>query len=359
MDEPSSFLSVIMTSFAIKRPLEDKLPKADWLLEAWIVDGTISKPTKTFDRPPSFGCVVGDRGNSEPGSVIYSDDEPPSYTDVAHRDASEIASVDWNLHEVNFGEASSTPLYVGEIYPDHVDVMLLSPTKAVPSIWNHGYQNCYEVHSVMCTELMKLVDRIDKIFPEIEAARPRCSSGIQSLLLLITAIDKAKSLVRNCSESSNLYLALTGHVVLSRCKKSHKLLEQSLSQIQNMVPVILASKIALIIAELREMKLGLDPSEEEAGKVIRYLLERYNTLGKESHDKCIRVAALKLHITSLKALLIEQRSIKKLLDKLGEGDSKKPKKQILKLLLGLLRIYGKLIASEHLENDNVVQNQDY
>lgn len=219
-----------------------------------------------------------------------------------------------------------------------------------------------KVHSVMCTELMKLVDKIDKIFPEIEASRPRCSSGIQSLCLLNSAIDKAKSSIRDCSESSKLYLALTGNAVLSRCKKSKKLLEQSLSQIQNMVPVMLASKISQIIAELNEMKLSLDPSEEEAGKAVRALLEGYDTgnrSGKESRNECIRIAALKLHITSQKALLMERRSIKKLLDELGDGDSKKTKKQILMFLLALLTKYGKSIASGHLENDNVVQNQDY
>ncbi|KAJ9540736.1 hypothetical protein OSB04_027242 [Centaurea solstitialis] len=220
-----------------------------------------------------------------------------------------------------------------------------------------------KVHSAMCTELMKVVDRIDKIFPDIEAARPRCSSGIQSLCLLNSAIDKAKSSVRDCSESSKLYLALTGHAVLSRCKKSKKLLDQSLSQIQSMVPVMLASKISQIITELREMKLSLDPSEEEAGKAVRSVLEGYDTgnrSGKESRNEFIRVAAQKLHITSPKALLMERRSIKKLLNDLGEGDGKQSKKQILTFLLALLTKYSKSIASGNLDqNDNVMQNQDY
>lgn len=58
----------------------------------------------------------------------------------------------------------------------------------------------------MCTELMKLVESVLEIFPEIEAARPRCESGIHSLVHLNFAIDKAKSLIRDCSESSKLYL---------------------------------------------------------------------------------------------------------------------------------------------------------
>ncbi|KAJ9541267.1 hypothetical protein OSB04_027773 [Centaurea solstitialis] len=116
---PPSFLSRIMRRFAIKRPLtselqslKDKPTEANSLLEAQTVDGcAIGHPAKTFDRPPSFEFVIGDRGNSETAGVIYSDIEaPPSYTDVARRDASKIVSVDQNLPEVKFEEASSTLL---------------------------------------------------------------------------------------------------------------------------------------------------------------------------------------------------------------------------------------------------------
>nr|GEW36026.1 U-box domain-containing protein 5 [Tanacetum cinerariifolium] len=178
-----------------------------------------------------------------------------------------------------------------------------------------------KVHRVMCTELMKLVDRVDRIFSEIEAARPRCTSGIQSLCLLIEAIKKAKLLIRDCSESSKLYLALTGTTMLSRCKKSKSLLDQSLSQIQTMVPVMLASKISHIIGELRVVKFSLDPSEEEAGEAIRSILEGYRTGNcseKVSGTEYIRIAAVKLQITSQKSILHERRSIKKLLRELNE-----------------------------------------
>nr|XP_043634937.1 U-box domain-containing protein 5-like [Erigeron canadensis] len=219
-----------------------------------------------------------------------------------------------------------------------------------------------KVHSVMCTELMKLVDRVDRIFPEIEAARPRCSSGIQSLCLLNSAIDKAKSLVRDCSESSKLYLALTGNTILSRCKKSKSLLEQSLTQIQNMVPVMLESKISQITGELRRIKFSLDPSDEEAGQAIRSLLEGYRTGNRSENEASIdyiRVAAQKLQITSQKSLLVERRSIKKLLNQIGEENNKQQKKQILLFLLDLLKKYGKSIISGCIENDNIPENQNY
>lgn len=63
-----------------------------------------------------------------------------------------------------------------------------------------------QVHARTCSELLKLVIMVTKIFPEIEAARPGCSSGIEALCLLKYGIATAKSLFQNCSESSVLYL---------------------------------------------------------------------------------------------------------------------------------------------------------
>ena len=153
----------------------------------------------------------------------------------------------------------------------------------ISGLESHMFMKCCwnQVHSVMCTELMKLVDMVDRLLPEIEAARPRCTSGLQPLCSLINAINKAKLLIQDCSESSKLYLvcvywtfvkdlafvlfsfiwlslsyrvsvfeydqALKGTTVLSRCKNTNKLLDQSLSQIQTMVPVMLVTKVSQFI----------------------------------------------------------------------------------------------------------------
>lgn len=202
-----------------------------------------------------------------------------------------------------------------------------------------------KVHQLMCTELITLVNRVSNILPEIEAARPRCSSGIKALCLLNKAIDKAKLLIQSCIESSKLYLALTGDVILSRCKKSKICLEQSLGELQAMVPVLLAAKIYPMISDLRNGAFCLDPSEEEAGKVLQRLLRQYSSATdsiEETAFKAILVAAQRLGITSQKALRIEQRSIKKLLYEVGENDPRK--KNILLIFLYLLRKYGELIV---------------
>ncbi|KZV55011.1 U-box domain-containing protein 5-like [Dorcoceras hygrometricum] len=199
--------------------------------------------------------------------------------------------------------------------------------------------------------IAKLVIIVTKIFPEIEAARPGCLSGIEALCLLKNGIVTAKSLLQHCSESSVLYLALTGDSIVSKCKKLRNLLEQSLGEIQNMVPVELAAKISGIIADLRTAAFCLDPPEEEAGKLLRELLHSYGSTVDSTEDAAISVVqsvSSWLHITSKKALSIERRSIRKLLDKFGESEPSKRK--ILLIFLTLLNKYGKFVADEQKHN---------
>ncbi|KAM5576440.1 U-box domain-containing protein 5 [Rosa sericea] len=214
----------------------------------------------------------------------------------------------------------------------------------------------FKVHHSMCIELWKLVDRIAKIFPDIEEARPRCSTGIQALCTLNRAIEKAKLLVQYCSESSKLYLAFTGEVIVSRFQKSRNLLEQSLCQIRSRVPVILVAEISKIVDDLKAATFKLDPSEEEAGKVIRELLRQDASASNSIEDfelKALQLASLRLHITTSKEVLIEKRSNKKLLQKVGNSEPRK--KQILTYFLYLLKKYGNLILVKQTESAPVWQ----
>lgn len=223
-------------------------------------------------------------------------------------------------------------------------------TDVAEAVEKRSYPWAFKVHSLMCTKLRKLVDRILKILPEIERVRPGCSSGIKVLCLLNNAIDKSELLLQHCSESSKLYLAISGDSIISRCEKCRKSLEQSLSQIQNMVPVALAMEISHIIEDLKTTTFSLDASEEEAGKVVRALLKQDTPASnlEKSEFEALQLAALRLHITSRKALLTEARSIKNLLDKFRNGEL--TKKKILNYLSYLLKKYGKRIVEEQTEN---------
>ncbi|KAG2720083.1 hypothetical protein I3760_02G019300 [Carya illinoinensis] len=209
----------------------------------------------------------------------------------------------------------------------------------------------FKVHCLMCSELLKLVTRISSIFPAMEEAHPRGSSGIQELCSLSDAIEKANRLLQHCRESSKLYLAVTGDVIASRCKKSRNLLVNCLGHLQTMLPLELGEEISHIMDDLRHATFTLESSEEEAGKAVRGLLHQdaSATDSVEYEVKALQFAASKLHITSPKTILIEKKSIKKLHDKVSDSDQKK--KKILKYLLYLLKKYGNLILQEQSSND--------
>ncbi|WZZ10076.1 hypothetical protein YC2023_095997 [Brassica napus] len=207
----------------------------------------------------------------------------------------------------------------------------------------------FKMHSSMCLALKNIVDRVMKIFPEIEAARPGSTTGIQTLCLLNKALEKAKLLLQYCSESSKLYMAVTGDAILSRGSRSKKLLEQSLSDIRTMVPTALSIKILEVLQDLKSTVLSLESSEEEAGKDIRELM-RQSTSSSVSSDEIrdFHFAALKLQLSTPEAVAVERRSLKSLYGKLGECEGNK--RQILKYLLCLLKKHEKIIWSDHKEN---------
>ncbi|OMO75108.1 hypothetical protein COLO4_26295 [Corchorus olitorius] len=214
-----------------------------------------------------------------------------------------------------------------------------------------------QVHRLMCLELKALVDSILLIFSSLESARPRCTSGMQALCSLQSTLDKAKLLIQHCSESSKLYLAITAQAILLRCEKIRKTLEICMIQVKDLVPPLLAAKISRIVEELSSARFPLEPSEYEAGAVLLSMLQQDKPASGskiQSELEALQLAALRLSITSPFALLIERRSIKKLLNKVRDTDPKK--KRILTYLLNLLKKHGKSIW--HLQSKSIIPSEE-
>lgn len=115
-------------------------------------------------------------------------------------------------------------------------------------------------------------------------------------------------------------------------------------------------QISQIADELKNTTFVFDSLEEEAGKVMRDLLQQNASASGSlecSEVKALQLATLRLRITSPKAILIEKRSIKKLLDKVGDIDHSRRK--ILKYFLYLLKKYGNVIMAEQ---EDVTPSQD-
>ncbi|KAJ0251093.1 U-box domain-containing protein 5 [Hirschfeldia incana] len=200
----------------------------------------------------------------------------------------------------------------------------------------------FKMHSSMCLELKNLVDRVMKIFPEIEATEPGSSAAIQTLN---KALEKAKLLLQYCSESSKLYMAVTGDAILTRGCRAKKLLEQSLDDIRTRVPTATAIKILKVVQGVRSTVLTLESSDEEAGKAIRGLMKQSSTSSDEI--RVFHFAALKLQLSTPEAIVIERRSLKSLYVGQCEGN----KRQILKYLLYLLKKHKeKIIWRDHKDN---------
>ena len=85
-------------------------------------------------------------------------------------------------------------------------------------------------------------------------------------------------------------------------------------------------QISRITDDLRAATFVLDTSEEEVAKALIELLQpgSFSSDSLECREvKALQLAASRLDITSSKAILIEKRSIKRLMDKVVETDQSK------------------------------------
>lgn len=114
-------------------------------------------------------------------------------------------------------------------------------------------------------------------------------------------------------------------------------------------------QISGIIEDLRNAKFHLESSEDEAGKAVLALIRRRIPASENSELEALRLASSSLKITSWMAVSEERSSIKRLLVKVHQTDSKK--EMILKYLLHLLRKYGKLILQDQTINNLPVHKE--
>lgn len=203
--------------------------------------------------------------------------------------------------------------------------------------------NDRKMYGEMCHKLAVLVQKIIEIFPALEAVQPQ-KSGMQALCGLHWALDKAKSFLQQIVHSSKLYLAITSDSVILKFEKVKECLDQSLRRLESSVPESLAEQVALFVAELRVINFEADPLDQEAGNEIISLLQKEKEVpGFDAFTELdvFDQVALKLGITTCKAVVAEKKALRRLLDKARSEEDKK-KELILQYLLHLLRKYSKL-----------------
>lgn len=198
-----------------------------------------------------------------------------------------------------------------------------------------------KLHSGMCKTLYLIVNKVLEIFPFIEASRPRSKSGIQALCSLHVALDKAKVLLKHCSDCSKLYLAITGDAVLMKFEKARCALQDSLRRVEDIVPQSIGSQIMEIVYELEQAIFELDEVEKQVGNDIISLLQKE----RQSNElEIFHQAAINLGITSSRTALTEKRALKKLIER-AQKENDKRKESIVTFLSHLMRKYSKLFRS--------------
>ncbi|KAK4486079.1 hypothetical protein RD792_008746 [Penstemon davidsonii] len=212
-----------------------------------------------------------------------------------------------------------------------------------------------QLHSEMCKNLCVVYVKVLTIFPEIEAARPRSTSGIQALCSLHISLEKTKNILQHCADCSKLYLAVTGDAVILKFEKARCALEDSLRRVEDIVLQTISCQIAEIIGELGRIEFSLDPVEKQIGDEIIALLQQGRNFSSNSNDKneleSFHPAASKLGITSSRAALRERRALKKLIER-ARAEEDKRKESIIAYLMHLMRKYSKLFRSEFSDDND-------
>nr|GEV15006.1 U-box domain-containing protein 45-like [Tanacetum cinerariifolium] len=212
-----------------------------------------------------------------------------------------------------------------------------------------------KLHGEMCKTLSLIYVRVLSVFPELENARPRSTSGIQALCSLHIALEKAKTVLQHCAECSKIYLAITGDSVVMKFEKARSALEDGLRRVEDIVPQTIGCQISNILHELEGIEFSLDPIEKQTGDEIIGLLRQGKNFNSNNNDnnelETFHQAASKLGITSSRAALRERRALKKLIEKARVEEDKR-KESIVAYLLHLMRKYSKLFRSDFSDDND-------
>lgn len=211
-----------------------------------------------------------------------------------------------------------------------------------------------KLHGGMCKSLAAIYAKILGIFPELEAARPRSTSGIQALCALHIALEKTKNILQHCSECSKLYLAITGDSVVLKFEKARCALEDGLARVEDIVPQNIGCQISEILTELAGIEFSQDPTEKQVGDEVIALLQqgrKFDNSYDNSELESFHQAASRLAITSSRAALRERRALKKLIERARTEEDKR-KESIVAYLLHLMRKYSKLFRNEFSDDND-------
>ncbi|KAL5583042.1 hypothetical protein UlMin_015484 [Ulmus minor] len=211
-----------------------------------------------------------------------------------------------------------------------------------------------DLHGDMCKKLSTIYCKIMSIFPSLEAAQLRRKSGIQALCSVHVALEKTKNVLQHFSGCSKLYLAITGDNVLTKFEKARCALQDGLRCVDDIVPQSIGSQILEIVSVLEVAVFALDPLEKQVGDDIIALPQqgrKFDNCNDSNELESFHQATTKLGITSSRAVLVERRALRKLIER-ARAEEDKRKESIVAYLQHLMRKYSKLFRNEFSDDND-------
>ncbi|KAG0627232.1 hypothetical protein M758_2G184400 [Ceratodon purpureus] len=213
-----------------------------------------------------------------------------------------------------------------------------------------------QLHAEMCANLAALVKRMHTLGPSLDSERGRFrKAGIQAICALQLALDKARSLLQYCSDSSKLYLAIKGESMLTRFEEVKEGLETSLRRIAVLVSQDLASQISDLQGELSRTRFQLDPAEKQIGAdIISLLLQKQKGPqyeNPEAEEETFSQVAIRLGLLTADAVLAEKRALKRLLEKARYEEDRR-KESVTLHILQLMKKYNNVLRTENIMQTN-------
>lgn len=215
-----------------------------------------------------------------------------------------------------------------------------------------GFSKPPQLHAQMCATLAALVKRMLAIGHSLDSERGRFrKAGIQALCTLQLALDKARSLLQYCSDSSKLYLAIKGESMLTRFEEVKESLETILRRIVVLVSQDLACQIGELQAELSRTKFQLDPEEKQIGAdIISLLLQKQKGSqyeNPEAEEETFSQVAIRLGLVTTDAILAEKRALQRLLEK-ARFEEDRRKESVTLHILQLMKNFNNVHRMENI-----------
>lgn len=207
-----------------------------------------------------------------------------------------------------------------------------------------------QLHAEMCATLAALVNRMHAIGPSLDSERSRFrKAGIHALTTLQFALEKARSLLQYCADSSKLYMAIKGDSMLTRFEEVKEGLETSLRRVVVLVSQELNAQISKLQADLNRTQFQLDPAEKQIGADVISLLRQkqkgpqFENL--EAEEETYSQIAIRLGLVTADAILAEKRALKRLLEK-ARYEEDRQKESVTLHILQLMKKFNYVLRTD-------------